>query len=317
MGYLIICILKSMSINYEIIRQSVIPGIFVYREGLLNPVESNLGFSPRVSNRVLLHELDLCRMFTAIVEPHQYFELEELRVMAKQASRVNAEIGLPTEVNAMVIRSREVATTTSISGTNPMLIVDRVQAEDVRYTEFMDEDKKERFLSISDWRAKRILTPSIFLVHEENGDEQRRAIHARVGKLSDGSLEISLGKGVFHARQIGNDGFPYISMVGHDLRFMIEDIEMNRLWTLKTTNSVNLGAKMVHRVSEYVDKIEWALNVVSQRVGRSVVLEMRIYENAGLHIYDFDNNFSSQRAGSLSGLKPSQAYLDEIKASRD
>lgn len=304
-----------MMCNEELKNPQAIPGIYDYRGGVLRSIDSGLGFNPRISNRILLHQLGLCGMFTAIVvDPHEYLGLEELQLMAAEASRVNERIGLPSRVNSMVIRSRDASPTGQVSGTNPMLIVNNIYSSWPEVVALGKEGEMQRFRPmfnpVSEWRVQGIKVPSNFLIHDENAIEQRRAVHARVGKLSDGSFEISMGTGVLHARQLGNDGYPYISMVGHDLEFLIEDVLNGSFLTVKTLNSRKDGTKLVERVSGYVDKIRWGVEAVSRIVGRSVVVEMRIYDGkAGLQMYDFDYKFSVQESGTISGLTASPAFL--------
>lgn len=274
------------------------PGVFEYRKGILSPVVSSISHIARVRNRLLLHELGFTQMFTAIVQPDEVLNIEDLRYIARCAERVNADIGLPTPVNSLVIRTRDYDTRAKrLGGTNPMLIIDDVhgrvsmKSNSLRYGfEILDGLANP----LAWWQENRIENASVFLVHEENLAAQKAAIHGRVGILSDNAYEISFGDNVAHARAIGNNGDPYASMFGHDLGFMLQMVSEGRGAGLFGfgSNDWSHAQTMATEVLRYADDLYEALCQVTGKAGQGPVLEWRLYRGkqaeAGMQIYDFD-----------------------------
>jgi hypothetical protein len=177
-----------------------------------------------------------------------------------------------------------------------MLIINNVSQGWPKMTSFSwergVEDCTNIFDNISSWR--RNMSRSYLLIHEENSEAQRRAIHGRVGVLGDGSHEISIGKGVDHARMLGDNGYPYVSLAGHDFEFSLELLANNRgqgYFGAKSNDWSAVG-ELARGVLTYADTLRNALAAVKNYIGDNRVLEFRLYRGeeseAGLQIYDFD-----------------------------
>jgi len=262
-------------------------------------------------------------MFTTIVSPDQVFTLDDIRCMAKKAETCNSRIGLPDKVDSVVIRSRDVNGVGPVwkrerhlprkSGTNPMLIINNIDKPFPTFLGFCEKAKGERLHSIFVWKKRRIEKRSYYLIHEENEEMQRVSIHGRVARLADGAYEISLGTGVLHAREIEEKDHPYISMQGHDLEFMFENVKCGNGLTLTGTNNLGEGKKIAITTSQYIEKLYDALDLVEQVAGKGMVLEFRIYEGkAGLQVYDYDGRFGDGAAITLSKIRPNAEYEEEV-----
>jgi hypothetical protein len=271
----------------------------------------------------MCHKLGICQMFTAIASPDEVFTLDDIRRIAKKAETCNARIGLSDKVNSVVIRSRDVNGAGPVwkrekypprkSGTNPMLIINNIDKPFPTFLGFSEKAKGERLYSIFAWKKRRIEKRSYYLIHEENEEMQRASIHGRVARLADGSYEISLGTGVLHAREIGEKDHPYISMHGHDLEFMFENVKGGNLMTISGTNNFSEGKTIATTASQYIEKLHNALDLVEQVAGKGMVLEFRIYDGpAGLQVYDYDGRFGEGAVITLSKIRPSAEYEDEV-----
>lgn len=292
--------------------------------GILAPVRSTLGYPPRVSMRIFLHQAGFCEMFACIVPPAVRLTLSDFHNIATVAEKTNREIGLDPNVNELVIRTRDISNDqiARLGGTNPMAFV--MNAHDY-FPQLVGKDRKGKdriYPMVSIWELMALDKEAYYMIHEENGPVQERSIHGRCCVVSDGSWEISLGTGVRHARAIGDNGSPYVSVFGHELGMMVNSlgeyggVGMN----VQTNISHDQIVKLVNGVAPYVDRLREAVNVVDQRFGRGHVLEFRIMRPSknlhkgvrdSLQIYDADRRLGVGEIGTLSGLKPSSEYLSE------
>lgn len=322
-------------------RGESIPGVVQLVNGRLEEVYSVVGLPPRVANRVLLHQKKFVKMFTGIIGPREQWGLDELRMMAKKAEKVNRQIGLAPRVNSVVLRTRDEQSyfpatgfqdrKARIGGVNTMLIVPGIRDYFPKFISISGSNNvKEEWPALAFWRQWRVDGQNHFLVHEENEEAQRGSIHGRVGWLNDGSCELSVGEGVLHARLIGDNGSPYVSMTGYDLSMGLEMLAENRgrlvgkhvtsFLPRLNSNNWKRANKMAMDVLPWVGELERLQTDLVPLLNPGVVFEFRLYRNqfgkAGLNVYDFDFRLGAGGVISMSGLRQSEEEIRDIALAR-
>lgn len=320
-----------------------IPGVVQLIGGKICPLESIVGLPPRVANRVLLHQHGFVRMFTGIIAPGEKWGLDDLRVISEQAMYKNFVIGIKAKEHSIVLRTRDVPRFTlnasmgiapRIGGTNPMLMIRGINKPFPQMVSMMGSNNNEKsWPALALWKNFCIDQNHHFiLVHQEDAVSQRKSIHGRVCWLSDGACELSIGSGVLHAREIGSNGYPYVSMVGHEVTMMLEMIAEGRgripgsdrnhpsYLSDFRSNNWEQADKMARDMLPWVEELNRLKEEMVPILRSNVVFEFRLYRGdsagAGLNVYDFD--YSLGRAGetTLGGLKPEEAYLRELQEHR-
>lgn len=319
-----------------------IPGVVQLIGGKIRPLESLVGLPPRVANRGLLHQHGFVKMFTGIIAPGEVWGLNELRKLSKEARNSNLRIGIKPSEYSIVLRTRDVPEShvnglviskPRVGGTNSMLMVrgmDKLNSKMVSMTGSNNEE--EVWEDLNSWRESRIRGNHYVLVHQEDAVSQRKSIHGRVCWLSDGACELSIGSGVLHAREIGSNGYPYVSMVGHEVTMMLEMIaegrgripgsDRNRPSYLSDFRSNNWeqADKMSRDMLPWVEELKRLKTEMVPILRSNVVFEFRLYRGdsaeAGLNVYDFDYSLGRAGVTTLGGLKPEEAYLRELQEHR-
>lgn len=281
--------------------------------GVLQEVPSSGVYPWRVKNRILLHQIGACEMFTAIVPPGERVHLADLRLIADEAASVNAQIGLPTNVKDLFIRTREAGhfinmrpnstegAKARLAGTNPVLQIRGVRTDLPEYVQLKTEFTPEKRVgSVEEWLAS--IPPSYLLIHEENPELQRKSIHGRVMSVEpDGPFELAVGTDALHARMIGLNGSRYVSVEGHDIRWMCESVLLGNERAI-SDRSFNFQSafKLMQRVEPYLEKLLHTLEELKRIYRPNIVIEFRIYPEifddepvlAGLQVYDLDEKLA-------------------------
>ena len=277
-----------------------VPGVFAYSDRKLTPyIYTGEKLPWRVKNRLLLHGIGACGMYAALLDPDPCcMELEDMRKIADQAELTNLQIGLPTPVKALVVRTRDVVANARIAGSNPILVMSGIRTNNPRFIQLKtDYSEEKEFVSFEDWHAH-LPVPMYCMIHEENPELQRQSVHGRIMRLSaDNSWELSLGTKVLHARGIGQNSSQYVGMGGHDINFLLNNVEVGNMFGVLNLSTPDDARRLVGRFSQYLDQVVTVYNNISSSVGKDVVTEFRLYDGwrgsamAGLHVYDFDKSF--------------------------
>lgn len=302
-----------MRVNPETLHSFPVAGMLQLHNGHLAEVPSGGTFPWRVLNRVFLHEIAACQMFTAIAAPHERLNNEILRAIAREASVVNAQIGLPTAVEDLFIRTREDSPYRSfgfhndkqekprIAGTNPALQILGIHSRSPRFKQLKTEFSPEiKFNSVEEWICS--INPSYLLIHEENQELQKKSIHGRIMSVDpSGPYELSIGTDALHARMIGLNGSRYVRVEGHDIRWLVESVLCGRAdGVVDRSWDSHSAFKLMQRLEPYLDKLLHTLDRVQNKYGRNAVPEFRIYPDmfegepvlAGLQVYDLDQKLA-------------------------
>lgn len=280
--------------NIELLRQSEYPGVFILRSNVLEPVKNDIGLPWRVRNRLLLHKLGLCGMFTALVEPGKDLGEDQLKLIIDKATEVNEEIGLPTPLEGLIIRTRDVNSSPRMSGSNPLLMVGNVDSVKPDCVSMDRAGIMKKHESIQDW-MKSFNLKQYLMIHEDNLPLQREIVHGRIMRNRiDGSWELLLGMGILNTRQIGSGDSKFVGMGGHDLDWLIENVLVGD-WQRRVLSysSSDDALRLVNGIHGYEDDLRDAVEKIENVIGPNVVLEFRVYlnEKAGLQIYDFDSKY--------------------------
>lgn len=284
----------------ELLLGQTVPGVFTYYDrNLVSYTYTGEKLPWRVKNRLLLHSIGACGMYTALIAPDPCcMELEDMRRIADQAELTNVAIGLPTPVNDLVVRTRDVAAKARIAGSNPILVMSGIRTNNPSFVQLKTEYSPERrFESFEEWHDQ-LPVAMYCMIHEENPELQRQSVHGRIMRLStDNSWELSLGTKVLHARMIGQNSSKYVGMGGHDINFLMSNVETGNMFGVLDLSSVDDARSLVGRFSQYLEQAINVYETVSSSVGKDVVAEFRLYDgwqgsaSAGLHVYDFDKDF--------------------------
>lgn len=273
-----------------------VPGVYVFNDGELTQYSYIGDKLPwRVRNRLLLHQMGVCQMFTVLIGPNPCcMKNEDMIKIADQAEVVNRKIGLPVPVDNLIVRTRDVSATTRMAGSNPILVMSNIRSGHPRYMQLQTDYSPQReFAGFEEWHES--LPVSMYcMIHEENPQLQKRSLHGRVMQLgSDQSWEVSLGTHVLHARMIGQNESKYVGMGGHDLDWLFDNVEMGNMMSVLDMSSASDARKLVARTRPYVDQIKSGYDRVARIIGKNSVLEFRIYDigGVGLQVYDFDKEF--------------------------
>lgn len=273
------------------------PGIFCFENGILKNAELKTNYPWRVKNRFFLHELGACGMATTIIQPNQEINCTLLRKIAEVSSDVNSDIGLDVDVNNLFIRTRDSVETARMLGINPVLIIEKINKWFPKMYTFDDDNKLKRVWFLNWWRKTMSPIPMYLMVHEENAKAQKKAIHGRVmRKVHDGNWELSLGTNVMHAREIGKNDSKYISMHGHSLEWMVENIAYGNMFSKLTCSSPEDAVKLASGMLGYLEDLQEVIEYLERRGIYNAVLEFRNYGlrdngDSGMHIYDLDTKF--------------------------
>lgn len=296
---------ENDSANEFLVRPNAMPGLFIYENGNFLSPQSFVGFPARIRNRMLLHSIGACGMFTAIVRPGQQLDREDLVNIAESAAAVNRNIGLSVPVRNLVIRTRSDRppdTSGKTSTDDPMLFIEGVdQARPVFWT--MSEGRVNATIdSVITW-ANCYWNSQIkyMLLHDENPKDQLAAIHGRaMHKTVDQSWELKLGTKVPHARAIGEKGTPYLRANGHDIHWIVESLLNDDYRSLLYASSLNDAMRLAWRFESSVGRlVDVAETVKSLHRGTSdASFEFRLYCSGDLHVYDFDVGFHKQELAS-------------------
>lgn len=292
--------IESITPSGELLFGRTVPGIFTYYDRKLAPyVYTGERLPWRVKNRLMLHNLGICGMYTAVISPDPCcMELDDMRKIADQAEITNVAIGLPTPVNDLVVRTRDVSAKARMAGSNPILVMSGIRTENPSFMQLKTEYSPEKsFKSFEEWHAQ-LPVPMYCMIHEENPLLQRQSVHGRLMRISsDQSWELSLGTNVLHARMIGQNASKFVGMGGHDINFLTDNVETGNMFSVLDLSSPIDARILAARFSHYIVQAIKAYEAVSTVAGKDVVVEFRIYDGwrgsavAGLHVYDFDTSF--------------------------
>ncbi len=249
------------------------PGVLVI--GLDGEVQPYLvSLHPRVQTRVRLHQMGLCRLPTAVFPGWGKVERVDLGGLLKRLNGLNEEINLPGDAKKLVMRTRLPLKVDGFA--NRMGLFSQTGGK------WIDGQTGLEFL---EWYRSLPCGTSL-LIHPDQPELQKQAIHGRFFRGNDGGEELVLATGVVHMRMVDEGEGVVLRVRGSRINDLFLERSKYRGGSLVVVDRIR------RETNPRLDFLKMAYQkIVDEFVRKGGVIEFRLYPNDGLHIYDVDWRF--------------------------
>ncbi len=282
------------------------PSVLVWREASL--LRSDL-LDDRIRLRSKLHQLRLCEMLTGVMDSSLEVVGNEGFIQFREWARKMEGQLSPNLIVRMRLPRPKLMGVSMESFRNPTCLVSFSEEGEVRFADLWVEEGKKRqeFDSFSAWLKSHDLWGKSWsaLVHPEDAERQKRAVHANLTYGYDYRVfgvkawVLRVGTGVLHGRELDGSRGSVGEVVGYslsDLGRMLNRVRFGR------SEMVNVGVRLIGgdrdkflrsmaKVGEIWAGLWSSVAVLAKEFGipeEKVSIDVRIYRDPRLswHIYD-------------------------------